>query len=126
MVPGTNNPVSNLSEASEFCKQHKFPVIFKAAFGGGGRGMRVVHHEKVSFLLSVYYRWNVENYTFFEPCRTLLRISIEPRLKPRLHLEMVPCFSKNSSNDLVTSKSRYLVNHFHCSIVFIMNVHFFF
>ncbi len=29
-------------EAVEFCKTHGVPVMFKAAYGGGGRGMRAV------------------------------------------------------------------------------------
>lgn len=42
VVPGTPGPVNSAEEALEFCKEHGLPVIFKAAFGGGGRGMRVV------------------------------------------------------------------------------------
>lgn len=42
IVPGTDAPVHNACEALEFCKQYGLPVIFKAAYGGGGRGMRVV------------------------------------------------------------------------------------
>ncbi len=42
IVPGTERAVGTAEEAVEFCKSHGMPVIFKAAFGGGGRGMRVV------------------------------------------------------------------------------------
>ncbi|XP_026741736.1 pyruvate carboxylase, mitochondrial isoform X2 [Trichoplusia ni] len=42
IVPGTDGPVTTKEEALEFCQQHGLPVIFKAAYGGGGRGMRVV------------------------------------------------------------------------------------
>ncbi|XP_073727330.1 pyruvate carboxylase a [Misgurnus anguillicaudatus] len=42
VVPGTNAPISTLQEAQEFSKTYGFPIIFKAAYGGGGRGMRVV------------------------------------------------------------------------------------
>ncbi|XP_066466329.1 pyruvate carboxylase, mitochondrial isoform X2 [Tiliqua scincoides] len=42
VVPGTDAPISSLSEAQEFSNTYGFPIIFKAAFGGGGRGMRVV------------------------------------------------------------------------------------
>ncbi|KAJ6652169.1 hypothetical protein lerEdw1_013130, partial [Lerista edwardsae] len=42
VVPGTDAPISSLSEAQEFSNTYGFPIIFKAAYGGGGRGMRVV------------------------------------------------------------------------------------
>ncbi|XP_066537024.1 pyruvate carboxylase, mitochondrial [Hoplias malabaricus] len=42
VVPGTDAPISSMQEAQEFAKTYGFPIIFKAAYGGGGRGMRVV------------------------------------------------------------------------------------
>uniref|UniRef100_A0A1B0CVI4 Pyruvate carboxylase n=2 Tax=Lutzomyia longipalpis TaxID=7200 RepID=A0A1B0CVI4_LUTLO len=42
IVPGTDGPVTTKEEALDFCKRYGLPVIFKAAYGGGGRGMRVV------------------------------------------------------------------------------------
>lgn len=47
VVPGTDAPISSLSEAKEFSNIYGFPIIFKAAFGGGGRGMRVVRSYEV-------------------------------------------------------------------------------
>lgn len=42
VVPGTPGPIETFEEAEDFVKKYGFPVIIKAAFGGGGRGMRVV------------------------------------------------------------------------------------
>jgi pyruvate carboxylase len=42
-LPGTPDPVADRAEALKIAKQIGFPLIIKAAFGGGGRGMRVVH-----------------------------------------------------------------------------------
>jgi pyruvate carboxylase len=43
-LPGTLEPVSNREEAARIAKEIGFPLIIKAAHGGGGRGMRVVEH----------------------------------------------------------------------------------
>jgi pyruvate carboxylase len=42
-LPGTENPITDRDEALKTAKAIGFPLIIKAAFGGGGRGMRVVH-----------------------------------------------------------------------------------
>jgi pyruvate carboxylase len=47
-LPGTEEPVSDADEAFKIAHEIGFPLIIKAAFGGGGRGMRVV--EKASQL----------------------------------------------------------------------------
>src|SRR5471032_430276 len=41
IIPGTPGPVEDVEEALAFAKQIGFPVIIKAAAGGGGKGMRV-------------------------------------------------------------------------------------
>jgi acetyl-CoA carboxylase biotin carboxylase subunit len=41
IVPGTPGPVEDVDEALGFAKEIGFPVIIKAAAGGGGKGMRV-------------------------------------------------------------------------------------
>ncbi|MDN3515770.1 MAG: pyruvate carboxylase [Candidatus Brocadia sp.] len=45
VLSGCNYPIKNLDEAKEICNKLGYPVIIKAAHGGGGRGMRVVHSE---------------------------------------------------------------------------------
>jgi len=45
VLPGTEKPVKSIAEARSIAKEIGYPVIVKAAMGGGGRGMRVVQEE---------------------------------------------------------------------------------
>ncbi len=46
MVPGVDRAVTNPKEAVKIAHEIGFPILIKAAAGGGGKGMRVVEHEK--------------------------------------------------------------------------------
>ena len=45
LVPGSTGEVTDLDEARAVADRIKYPVLIKAAAGGGGRGMRVAHSE---------------------------------------------------------------------------------
>ena len=42
-VPGTTELITSPKQVHEFAEEHGYPVAIKAAYGGGGRGMKVVH-----------------------------------------------------------------------------------
>ncbi|HEY6090177.1 MAG TPA: acetyl-CoA carboxylase biotin carboxylase subunit [Gemmatimonadaceae bacterium] len=46
VVPGTTEPLRNAKEAEKIAKKFGYPVLLKAAAGGGGKGMRVVSGAK--------------------------------------------------------------------------------
>jgi acetyl-CoA carboxylase biotin carboxylase subunit len=43
VVPGTTTPLADAAEAARLAEEFGYPVLLKAAAGGGGKGMRVVH-----------------------------------------------------------------------------------
>lgn len=45
VLEGTDEPITDKQEGAKIAKKIGFPVIIKAAFGGGGRGMRIVRKE---------------------------------------------------------------------------------
>lgn len=45
LAPGTPEPLENWEEARDFASEHGMPIAIKAAFGGGGRGLKVVFDE---------------------------------------------------------------------------------
>jgi acetyl-CoA carboxylase biotin carboxylase subunit len=46
IIPGSKEIVANENEAKSIAKQIGYPIILKAAAGGGGKGMRIVNNEK--------------------------------------------------------------------------------
>jgi len=63
IIPGTDGPVSSISEVEKFAAESGYPIIIKASLGGGGRGMRIVNHEKE--LAEAYDRARSESKTAF-------------------------------------------------------------
>jgi len=46
MVAGSDRPVAGVAEVEDFAARHGLPIAIKAAFGGGGRGIKIVYREE--------------------------------------------------------------------------------
>jgi len=82
MLPGTDEPIDSIEEAEKIATEIGFPVIIKAAFGGGGRGMRIV--EKAEDFKEMYESATNEALRFFNRGETF----IEKYLKNPRHIEI--------------------------------------
>ncbi|MCR9247001.1 MAG: acetyl-CoA carboxylase biotin carboxylase subunit [bacterium] len=81
-VPGSDGPITSEQEALEVARQIGFPVLIKAAAGGGGRGMRIAHNEPS--LVTGYHSARSEAETAFKDSTVYLEKFVE---KPR-HVEI--------------------------------------
>ena len=81
-VPGSDGPVDNEQDALTIARKIGFPVLVKAAAGGGGRGMRVAHNEPS--LVTGYHAARTEAEKAFKDSTVYLEKYIE---KPR-HVEI--------------------------------------
>ena len=45
MIEGSEGGVKSFDEAKSICKDIGYPVLIKAAGGGGGKGMKIVNEE---------------------------------------------------------------------------------
>lgn len=82
IMAGTEQPIIDLKDARLFVEEHELPVIFKAAHGGGGRGMRVV--QSLSELDESFTRATSEAKSAFGNGEVFIEKYIE---KPR-HIEV--------------------------------------
>lgn len=44
-IPGSNGPAKSLEDVKSFAAKHGYPIMVKAALGGGGRGMRIIEND---------------------------------------------------------------------------------
>ena len=85
-VPGSNGPISDNSDINiKLAQKIGYPVIIKAAAGGGGRGMRVVHNE--SELLSSIQLTQTEANNFFGNGVVYLEKFLEIMFFPRKNVD---------------------------------------
>ncbi|MER1956699.1 MAG: pyruvate carboxylase [Solibacillus sp.] len=82
VIPGTDGPIASLEEAIDFANTYGYPIMIKAALGGGGRGMRLV--ETASQLEEGYTRAKSEAKAAFGSDEVYVEKAI---IKPK-HIEV--------------------------------------
>ena len=63
VIEGSEGGVKSISEAKSICKNIGYPILIKAAGGGGGKGMKIVYEEKQ--LENLYLTAKTEAKKFF-------------------------------------------------------------
>ncbi|RTK92080.1 MAG: acetyl/propionyl/methylcrotonyl-CoA carboxylase subunit alpha [Rickettsiales bacterium] len=81
-VPGYMGTINNLEQAIEITEKIGFPIIIKAAAGGGGRGMRVVNNHAEIEKAYISAKLEAEN------CFNDSRLFIEKLIKSPRHIEI--------------------------------------
>ncbi|MFH1360567.1 MAG: acetyl-CoA carboxylase biotin carboxylase subunit [Candidatus Omnitrophota bacterium] len=78
VTPGANDVIKTKEEALRLAKKIKYPVIIKAAAGGGGKGMRVCHND-VSLVSSFTMAQNEAEAAFGNPNVYMEKYIADPR-----------------------------------------------
>ena len=89
IIEGSEGGVKNISEAKSLCKEIGFPILIKAAAGGGGKGMKVV--EKESQLEELFLTAKTEAKKYFGNDE----LYIEKYFKHPRHIEVQIMSGKN-------------------------------
>ncbi|MCT1603339.1 acetyl/propionyl/methylcrotonyl-CoA carboxylase subunit alpha [Dermacoccus nishinomiyaensis] len=96
LVPGTKDPVDDADEVVAFAKEHGLPVAIKAAYGGGGRGLKVT--RTIEEIPSLYESAVREAVTAFGRGECFVERFLD---SPR-HVE-TQCLADNHGNVVVVS-----------------------
>jgi len=78
VVPGSDGEIEDISESIKLANEMGYPVIIKAAAGGGGRGMRIVHND-ISLRSAFNAARQEAEIAFGNGCVYLEKYIIEPR-----------------------------------------------
>ncbi len=82
VIPGSESTVEDQQQAVEVAYKIGYPVLIKASFGGGGRGMRVAHND-ISLVNALAVAQREAKVAFNNPS-----IYIEKYIEPSRHIEV--------------------------------------
>ena len=82
VIPGSESTIDNQQQAVEVAHKIGYPVLIKASFGGGGRGMRVAHND-ISLVNALAVAKREAQVAFNDSS-----IYIEKYIEPSRHIEV--------------------------------------
>ncbi|MHC4138862.1 MAG: acetyl-CoA carboxylase biotin carboxylase subunit [Planctomycetota bacterium] len=82
VIPGSESTIDNQQQAVEVAHKIGYPILIKASFGGGGRGMRVAHND-ISLVNALAVAQREAKVAFNNPS-----IYIEKYIEPSRHIEV--------------------------------------
>ena len=82
VIPGSDSTIENQQQALEVAHEIGYPVLIKASFGGGGRGMRVAHND-ISLVNSLAIAKREAQVAFKDSS-----IYMEKYIEPSRHIEV--------------------------------------
>src|SRR5919107_751474 len=110
VVPGTNDPLESLEDARETAARVGYPVMLKAAAGGGGKGMRLVAEE--SELASAFENARGEAASAFGDESVYMEKAVE---RPR-HIE-IQVFSDSHGNHVHLGERECSIQRRHQKVI---------
>ena len=91
IIEGSEGGVSSVAEAKSLCKQIGYPILIKAAGGGGGKGMKIVEEEKQLDNLFLTAKNEAKKYFGND------ELYIEKYLKTKTYIEVQVMSEKNKT-----------------------------
>ncbi len=82
VIPGSESTIDNQQQAIEVAHKIGYPILIKASFGGGGRGMRVAHND-ISLVNAIAVAKREAQVAFNDSS-----IYIEKYIEPSRHIEV--------------------------------------
>ena len=109
-VPGYIGVIDTLEQATSIAKDIGFPIIIKAAAGGGGRGMRVVHNE--TEMANAYNSAKLEAANNFSDSR----VFIEKLIQSPRHIE-IQLLADQYGNAICLGERECSIQRYHQKVI---------
>jgi acetyl-CoA carboxylase biotin carboxylase subunit len=110
IVPGTKEPLGNEEGALKSAEEIGFPVLLKAAAGGGGKGMRIVH-ERETFLNALRMARSEAKSAFGDD-----RIYLEKYIEAPRHIE-IQIFADELGNTVYLGERECSIQRRHQKVI---------